>query len=100
MSGCNLNGVLSIGTGVENGALTLSVNKPVSEIQIDINKLIGSMFVSLDMPVSLKSISVSQIAGELSICVPNVDSIRVVWYVYGTNVVTIDNKFFGYVIFK
>ena len=45
-------------------------------------------------------INISEIVGSLDVCVPNVDYIRVLWYVYDTNVVTIDNKFFGYVIFK
>ena len=78
MSVCNLNGQMSLETNNTDGRMTICVDRTNSE----------------------RIINISEIVGSIGVCVPNVDYIRVLWYVYGTNVVTIDNKFFGYVIFK
>ena len=78
MSVCNLNGQMSLETNNTDGRMTICVDRTNSE----------------------RIINISEIVSSLGVCVPNVDYIRVLWYVYGNNVVTIDNKFFGYVIFK
>lgn len=80
MSGCNLNGLLSI--------------------DINLSKSDSSISINLYKPISLVNIDAYQKDGALMICVPNVDSIRVLWSVYGNDVVTIGGKYFGYVIFK
>jgi len=78
MSGCNINGNHTIGVNEVDGKMSLGANQILGNHAIP----------KLDY------------LSNVSMCIPAVEKVIAVWYVYGETVVGIDDKYYGYVMFK
>lgn len=78
MSGCNINGNHTIG-----------VNEVDGKMNVVTNEILGNHAIpKLDY------------LSDISMCIPAVEKVVAVWYVYGETVIGIDDKYYGYVMFK
>ena len=78
MSGCNINGNHTIG-----------VNEVDGKMNVVTNEILGNHAIpKLDY------------LSNVRMCIPAVEKVIAVWYVYGETVIGIDDKYYGYVMFK
>lgn len=78
MTDCNANGLHDINASYPDSAFNLETGYPDSAFGIETVYPDSAFYV----------------------CAPNIDYLGVYWYVFGDNVVTISDKYFGYVFFK
>ena len=78
MSGCNINGNHIIGINEVDGKMSLAINQIIGNHTIP----------KLDY------------LSDISMCIPAVEKVIAVWYVYGETVIGIDDKYYGYGTFK
>lgn len=78
MSGCNINGNHIIGVSEIDGKMSLGINQILGNHTIPKLDYLSSVRMSI----------------------PAVEKVIAVWYVYGETVIGIDDKYYGYVMFK
>lgn len=101
MSGCNINGNHTIGVNEVDGKMSLVANKILgNHTIIGVNEIDGEMSLWTNQVLGNYSIPKPDYLSNVRMCIPAVEKVIAVWYVYGETVVGVDDKYYGYVMFK
>lgn len=100
MSVCDFSGRYDIGADVIKGFMSVECSYPSIYMELEETYGIGDLRIDLTPVSSTHFVDVLYPESLNDICIPAVDRVIALWYVFSDYTVTIDGKTFGYVYFK
>jgi hypothetical protein len=100
MSVCDFNGRYDIGTDIVRGNMSVECFYPATSMSLDESMGLGDMLLELSPISATFPLELVYPISGFDMCIPAVDRVIAIWYVYPNYTVTIGGKTFGYVYFK
>lgn len=100
MSVCDFSGRYDIGADVVRGHMSIETQYPYSYMSLEETMGVGDMLIELSPVSATFPIELVYPISGFDMCIPAVDRVLAIWYVYPQYTVTIGGKVFGYVYFK